>query len=336
MAKETPKKRISKKETSDAVMAPVDNLRTHWLVGGALLIVFALVVGFILSRSQADQVSTSTDIVNTNPTVDSVFISNAQNGLADDYPVSITPIAGATRTLHINGVVGDANGEADITSVNMAFYRSSATSTFNCTADNNDCYKVSSCTLTANNAVSKKYDCLIDLQYYADATDAGGQFPADNWVTYVKVVDASAAVATNLATTREVNTTLSLNIPGTINYGPLSLGATTTPANNQEMTLTQKGNDVADVTVTGSDMTCSSIGVIPVGQQAWALTDVSYTDPGSTPLASSSAADTNIGVNYQNDDATSSTKVLYWNLLVPATGVRGTCSGTTTISVIAS
>ncbi|MCX6799779.1 MAG: hypothetical protein NT091_01390, partial [Candidatus Falkowbacteria bacterium] len=153
--------------------------------------------------------------------------------------------------------------------------------------------------------------------------------------TYVKVVDASAGVATNLATTREVNTTLSLNIPGAINYGPLSLGATTTPANNQEMTLTQKGNDVADVTVTGSDMACSGIGVIPVGQQAWALTDVSYTDASSTPLTLS-AINTHIGVDYQNNDAASSTKILYWNILVPATGVRGTCVGTTTISVIAS
>ena len=306
----------------------------HWMLGGALTIILVLVGALVYVSSQADTVTTETEITNTAPAVDSVFISDATNGLADDYPGgTITPTAGATKTLNINGVVSDANGTADIASVKMAFYRSGATNGSACTADQNDCYPVVGCALSADTSTTQKYNCAITVQFWADSTDAGGRFAAEDWQVYVEVEDLAVTTGSNNAVSKEMGTLLSVNIPASISYGTFGLGSTTTNANNQEMIITQKGNDQADVEVSGTAMTCTDIGTIPVGNQEWALTDIGH---GTGSDLTGIAADTNLAVGYRDEDLTDVTKTLYWNIEVPATGVKGTCSGTNTVSVIAS
>ncbi|MCX6800381.1 MAG: hypothetical protein NT091_04530, partial [Candidatus Falkowbacteria bacterium] len=104
------------------------------------LFLFGYLFGQIFFDSKVEIAQAAPKIA---PTVNSVFISTAVNGLVDSYPGgTITPTVATSTTLHINGIVGDANGSADIVSVNTTFYRSLATSTFNCVLDNNSCYKV--------------------------------------------------------------------------------------------------------------------------------------------------------------------------------------------------
>ena len=112
--------------------------KIHQVIGGVILVVFVFFIGYALDqKTQADTITTLTNIQNTVPSVDSVFISSSANGLSDDFVDSISPNAGAVTTVHINGVVGDANGEADIVNVEMAFYRSLAAGLEACVADNN-------------------------------------------------------------------------------------------------------------------------------------------------------------------------------------------------------
>jgi hypothetical protein len=314
----------------------MERQNSHVVIGAALFLVLALAITLVYVSSQAEDNSNATttvSITNTNPTVDTIVFSDTANG-SENFSGGVTPVAGGTKTIHINGVVGDANGEADINATTMTFYRSGATNAEACTPDNNDCYRVDSCTLTSDTATTKKYDCEIAVQYYADSTDAGGQFSEQNWLTYVKVTDLSAGTGTSNTTAKEMNTTISLDIPSAINYGSFGLGASTTAENNQEMVITQKGNDEADVEVSGATMACSGIGSLPVGQQKWsANSDLGYNDAAGT--LTGTPDDTNLNVVYRTDDANANTKTLYWNIAIPATGVKGVCTGTDTITTIA-
>ena len=74
-----------------------------------------------------------------------------------------------------------------------------------------------------------------------------------------------------------------------------------------------------------------STGTIARANLSWALTDTNVA--GSTTLTGS-AVDTNLAVAYQ-DLTTVVPKILYWNIVIPATGVGGSCTGTVTVATLA-
>ena len=317
----------------------------QWILGGALVLIGLFVLVALVSvRSQADSVSTSAGVTNVTPVVDTVFINDTANARTTTYNDGTTPIVltpGATKTIHVNGAVTDSNGvgtgygDGDLTDVNVTFFRSDATGGRNCTLDNNECFKTTACTLSTNSATQIYYNCSINLESYTDSTSAGGPDSTKTWVASVQAVDDSTANNVNATiNTAEVGTLLSLVIPGTINYGTLTRAQETNTSTNQEMTITQNGNDGADVTVLGTTMPCDVLGTIPIASQEWALTDVIYGDLASTDLTGE-AVDTNFGISYRTNDATPLTKVLYWNIGMPA-AVSGTCTGSNTITAIAS
>ena len=313
-----------------------------WVLGGALVLIgIFVIVGMVLRRSQADDVETTTTVPNVDPTISSVYISSSADGGADSFGSGINLTTGGTKTIHVNGVVEDLNGAADITNVNVMFYRSDVSGGAACTDDNNDCYKNWTCDTAAGSTSNRlTYNCPIALQYYTDSTDGSGPngVAGTNWIARVAVTDGSATT-TNSTNTVEVNTSMALTIPTTIQYGSLALGAETTDSNNQEMSIVQNGNKVTDVEVsTAAAMTCAR-GTIPIANQEWSLTDVSY---GSGTDLSSSAADTNIGINTNVDDSDGSatnpsdgTRSIYWNIAIPSSGIEGSCTGTTVITAIA-
>lgn len=275
-------------------------------------------------------VTTLNTSASSNPIVNSVYISDVANGLTDNYSGgTIIPNNGTTKTIHINGVVSDNDGDGNIASVSTVFYRSGVANGTSCTTDNNDCYKVTSCDLTLNDSTSKKYNCAVALQYYTDATDGGGRYPNDNWIIYVKVLDGENNIGENNSVIKEIGSIVAVDIPLNLSYGSLSLGATTTIATNQEMIFTQKGNVVADVGVTGDTLDCT-IGSIPTNHQKWSLTDVGFDDQFAQTLTDYSV-DTDLNIGYRDNDTTEETKKLYWNLKAPLSGVKGFCVGQTII-----
>lgn len=315
------------------------NHSTHWLIGGALALTSVfLVVAIVIVNSNADDVTTSTTVSNATPTVTSVYISSSANGGADSYGSGITLTAGSTATVHVNGVFTDTNGGGDIpdNGATVKFFRTAATGGAACSADNNDCYSVSgvSCTLGVASGNTRAYDCPVALQYWADATDAG-TYIADNWTASVTVTD-TAGPATSSASTKtvEVNSLTALSIPSTIAYGSLALGASTTNVNNVEKTISQSGNTQADVNVSSSAaMTCTT-GTIGVGNQEWAVTDVSF-GGGGTQLTGTPAQVTGLNVAVRTSEVTDTSSILYWNIVMPPNGAGGSCTGTTTITALA-
>lgn len=305
---------------------------THWLIGGILLFVGAMViVALVIIYSQADSVTTTTEVSNVDPVIDSVFVSSSANGGTNSYTSGIVLTAGTTKTVHVNGVVSDANGATDISQVNVLFYRSAVTDA--CSTDDNDCYQIVGCTLSNPTSTTKDYNCQVPLQYYADATDGNSaSYSAQNWLARVTVADTSSATDIDETNTVEVNTLLALTIPSSITYncdGSCTNNESTSDTTNEEMTITQQGNDAADVNVSGSDMTCTTLGSIPFGNQEWSLTDVVYES--GTDLTGS-AVDTDLAVGLQT--GSSVTKTLYWNVSVPY-NATGTCTGSNTITAIA-
>jgi len=276
---------------------------------------------------------------NQAPTVQSVYISSTTGAKTDAYPSgtidNLSP--GSTLNIHVNGEVEDLDGRDDISFVSVVFRRSGASGGNSCTADNNDCYRLASCSLSNNEDSNQKdYNCMLSIAYYADSTVATtGRFPDDNWVTEVYVEDLQVASGNDTSVTKEMGEILSLDIAGSLNFGSMDMGDTSTALTNAEQTITQNGNDVADVEVNGlGSMTCD-FGTIPVANHQWALTDVPYDDVASTVL-SAVATDTDLAVSYRDDDTTEMSKILYWNLEIPSIDIAGACTGSIVVNAIAS
>lgn len=309
---------------------------SHKVLAAILLLIAAfIVVALVLVYSQADSVNTQTIISNANPSVDSIFVSDSANGLANDFGSGINLTPGGTTTIYINGVVSDANGATDINTVGVRFFRDTMGTT--CGTDYNNCYQNTACVLTSNTDTSKKYNCQIDLWYFTDASDTTGRYPSEIFKSIVDVADkngGSNGLVSTGAADCEINTLLAVNVPDVIDYGTLTNGTWTTPENNFDMTYEQYGNDRADIQLAAADMPCSAQGTIAAENQKWSLTDVAW-DATDTYALSTDGFDTNSDLAYREDDGTATTDSIYMNLYVPY-GVVGTCTGTNTVTAIAS
>lgn len=312
-----------------------------WVLGGALMLIALFVVILLVSvNSQADSVSTTTTVTNVAPTVDTLVLKD--NGVTVAANGTLTLNAGTTESVTITGTVSDDNGVStsfalgDLTSIKSSLKLTSATCTSAGNNDNNNCYFTDSagtCTLGAVvDTTTINYTCTFSPQYYADGSMTGAAAPTDTWTATVIVTDDSTTTGTSTQLF-EIGTLLALSIPATIDYGTLAREASTTNTNNQHMTITQYGNDVADTEVSGTTMTCTVVGSILASGQKWSLTDLSAGATGVTALTGT-AVDSNFGISYRTDDASALTKILYWNIIMPAVA-SGTCTGTNTITAIA-
>ncbi|OGG62438.1 hypothetical protein A3C87_02430 [Candidatus Kaiserbacteria bacterium RIFCSPHIGHO2_02_FULL_49_34] len=294
---------------------------------------FVLIVGIVLRYTGAADVATTAEIQNEPPTIDTVRYSTTAYG-ADNLSISgILPNIGTDRVVHINGQVTDLNGENDIASstLSLNFYRISKS--IGCVTDKNDCYRVIPCDTSyiEGDDTQIAYDCPVSLAYWVDATDSASAYGSDTWVAHVTVSDV-AGLQTQSAATIEVNSLLALNLPEAIDYGTRSLGEVSSSTTNIETIITQRGNTKADVQLSGSNMGCSAIGTLATSTQAWALESVGHT--ASTILTDTlTAAKRNILL--RTDESNELSANLYWNIAIPTSGVKGTCTGANTIAVIA-
>jgi len=274
------------------------------------------------------------DPENFAPTIMSVFLNTNSFTNSDSYESGTIDnlVASGTLDLFINGMIQDLNGSGDVVSVSAVFHRSGAPVGVDCAADNNFCYRITSCsTQTTANPYQLDYSCPLSVWYYADATVAGSRYESEDWRVFVKAED-SLTYSFNNFFTKEMSKLLALNIPDNIYFGSRSLGSITTSENNTFVAISQNGNVLADVEVSANGpLICSENGEIPLENQAWAISDMGFVN--STILTAQST-DTNLGVLYQDDDSLVSSKNLYWNISIPASSLRGTCSGVTTITAI--
>ena len=299
---------------------------------------FLLIIGLVLRYTGAADVTTSAEIQNEPPTINTIRFATTAFDADDLTSTGILPSVGNTRTIHINGLIQDNNGKTDIatSTISLTFHRTTKGNT--CTTDQNDCYHTTTCTFdyTLLSETELAYNCPLDLSYYIDATDPAGAYKDDNWTAEVTLAD-QAGSPTTLEATIEVNSLLALNLPDGIDYGTRSLGEQSSSTTNVETPLTQRGNTRADVFVSGGTMDCSAnggLGSLATNAQKWSLTDIDYTATTSIALTASDTK-TNRNIRLRTDDQNESSKNLYWNIAIPQSGVKGLCTGANTILITA-
>ena len=308
-------------------------MKNIYIVTTLIALTFVLIVGIVIRYTSAADVTATAEITNTAPTVDTLRVSDKAY-TADLYTSSgILPAIGADLVVHINGQITDLNGEADIASSTLALVFHRTTSTNTCTADKNDCYRITTCDtdFTTGDDTQISYNCEVPLAYWIDATDAASDYASDTWTSYLTVNDIASAQGT-LSATIEVNSLLALNIPTVIDYSTRSLGEQSSSTTNVETILSQRGNTKADVEVSGTVMNCSVLGSLSIAAQKWSLTDTGFAS--STTLTDALVA-TARNINLRTDDANELAASLYWNIGIPTSGVKGQCTGANTIAIVA-
>ncbi|OGF25027.1 hypothetical protein A2331_00560 [Candidatus Falkowbacteria bacterium RIFOXYB2_FULL_34_18] len=276
--------------------------------------------------------STYYTIVNVAPSITSVMLHGG---------INIEPnIKGAAEvTATTTAVVTDNNGCADLANATSSIYWSNATNLENCTADDNNCYQMTtvecaqtsgSCTgVTDSNAI---YICTTTIAFHAVPTDVG-TWTATNWLAGLKGIDNNGAFGVGTTTTGvELIAAAALDVDQSgIDYGTMNAG-NDTGDNNATTTIVNYGNTPIDTTVQAQDDMKSGSYFILATQQEWSLTN--FTWGTGTDLASSSVSiDIDVLINRPTNQ-TDVTDDLYWGLGLPVTTHSGDYTGTTTFSVV--
>lgn len=288
-------------------------------------------------------------INNVAPTITNVTI----NGGA-----AITLTESSTKTVPITATVTDRNGctTSEITTVKAYAYRGGtvpATSLANCIAagasPNKDyCYNSISCTQVADSCNSgtgsADYSCSASIEYYADPTDEGTEFPSETWYSSVRADDDDAAnVTASVSTGVEMNSLIAFTVTDSINYGYFSPNGTSASL-NQELVTTPTGNVGLDQSHQGTNMctdyngttnpTCAStIGTaIPVSKQKYNTTSTAYAAVENVALTTS-AVEVELNVPKVRN-GTVTTKSTWWGITIPSGTLAGVYNGLNTIVAI--
>jgi len=249
-------------------------------------------------------------------------------------PATIDLTENTTTHVAVTATVTDADGCVGI-SATAKLFRTDLTSA--CTApDLNNCYAPVAMTQDSCSGGVAAYTGDIEVQYYADPTDAG-TYADYTWSAEVIPSDAGGAgTQTGGGDPTELNTLTALNVSTPITYGELALNGITADTTAFDTTVTNTGNKatigVQVKSGAATAMVCT-IGTIPVGNEKY--DDVSTTvyaskislTAGDVTVADVSAAKTTNG-------STGNTDTVGWGLQMPATGVVGTCAGTVVFTAL--
>lgn len=310
---------------------------------------------------------------NAAPTVTAATISILDTDNVGN--LTLTVPQATSGPFKVQYVVTDDNGCQNASSTNeivsnvISVYRASATCVQGSDNNTNSCYASSSpnftpfysCAIdTGVNACSGATDsdvgvtCTFSLWYNADATDAGSQYAAENWLAAVRATDdnASTSPVTVSASGNDLSQFLAFDVSTTtVAYGSLQPGETTTPlvANTD---LRAVGNVGLDQDVYGSTMCTTWVGggggsapdncdqggpnagtKIPVGQQRVATSSLAYDSTNTFQLtASTSPTEVLINVQKTTSSTTPQSKNTYWGIAIPSTiTLAGNYSGQNTI-----
>lgn len=253
------------------------------------------------------------------------------NGSAD---ISLTELS--TKNVVITATVTDSNSCQDLSTVETSLYRSAITyagCTSNAQDDNNHCYAQVSCSVsgascTGNTDASADYTCTVAVQYHADPTDAGTEYPAQNWLATVNAIDDDAASNNDeVGTGVEVEGLTALDVTSAINYGSLDVGQKNDPL-DQTTTVTATGNVGLDQFLSGTGLT--DVDTIAVNYQKYALA-VSTAYSSGVSL-SGTPTESELNCLKTTITGTPETKNTWWGIEIPSGISPGTYSGSNTVT----
>jgi CheY-like chemotaxis protein len=271
--------------------------------------------------------TTTVTAPNSAPTVTNVSVNGGSN---------ITLTENTTTSISVTATVTDTNGYADISSVAGRLYRSGVSGAQACTLDGNNCYQQTGYSLTGCSGNSCTATLTFLVQFFAQPTDTGSPNAAEYWLGWVQATDASAATGTAFSpnSVTELNTLRALDVQTTVSYGSL-LPGNNTGATNSTTTITNTGNSVIDIEVSGSQLctdypTCAG-GGIPIGNQQYKTTTFTY---GAGTALTSTPTWVNITIAKPTATPSNSTANLYWGLGLPNPLPAGSYTGSITVSAV--
>lgn len=310
----------------DSPQTEISINKIHLIIGLLLLVAALLIVLVAVNvRSQADNADTSASINNSDPVVDTVLI--------DSGAATVTLTENTTTDVTVSGTFHDDNGCDEVTTVVADFYRTS-----NGTGGGRDdlnYYQVSlletQCSITNCTAGGTDrtgdFSCTVPVQYFADGTGAGAQYPTDDWTANVTIGDGTA-FGLNSATIG-INELTSLNAANVV-FGALDVDGI---SGEITQTITNTGNNNAlNFLLSGSDMSCTD-GTIDVASLKYSSsTGVAY---GSMTALTGTGVSVGMSITKAASTAAPSTADFYWRLQAtaqtPTEGLSGSCAGTATL-----
>jgi len=261
-----------------------------------------------------------------NPKSSTFTINNAlpiaSSASIDSGATSVILTESTTKNVVCTATVSDNNGYSDIATVTAKLYRSGVGASGG--DDNANHYTLSGSTATYCSGSGTSGTCTFTfaVYYYADPTDAGSDYDAQNWVCQVTPSDGVGAGTANTDTI-EMATLKSFSVTETINYGSLTPGQSTTGTHTA--TVTNTGNVATGFQVYGEDLSCSVRSSVPVNNQQVATSTFNY---GSGLSLSGTPADLGASLGKPTESTPTVEQDTYWQVLIPA-GTKGTCSGAT-------
>jgi hypothetical protein len=236
---------------------------------------------------------------------------------------------GTTTTIMATATVSDLNGYADLINASSTFYRQSVSGANMCTADQNNCYQIgtTSCSFSDCSGNTCTVSCSAPLYYFADPTDVGSTFAADNWQAFLDVWDVSVTHDT-ASSSQELFTLSGLTTTSTIAYGSVTVGADT-GATDATSSISNTGNTTLNLNLSGSNMTAGA-STIAVDKQKYATSTFTYSACPICNVLSTSPTAYGLGVSKATTTVWSPFKDIYWGISIPLGTTASTHSGSTT------
>lgn len=285
----------------------------------ATLTLVSIIQALLVPEVLADVATSTVTVGNAAPIVSNVVLNGGDN-------ISLTE--NTTTNVICTATITDNNGGSDITSATAVIYRTGVG--YNCTADDNNCYRNISCTLSAPEGNNRYATCTAAIWFHAEPTDTGSPWESDNWTCYVLAQDTQNATGTATSSAVELNTLRALDFSSLIDYGTYGPGqgdASTT----HETIATTTGNSAIDVELSGTNMT-SNGNSIPVSQEHYATSTVAWSD-GIALTTNPTAFE--VDLPKPTTHPSNSTDIIYWGIQIPSGQPVGTYTGTVTVNAIA-
>lgn len=337
-----------------------ENNSTHWILGGALLLIgLFVIIALVLTRQQAATVTL--DVTNSAPVVDLVKICAGDSVDQTCTPVaSITTDINASKNYDIYATVSDENGTGDVVGagVSLSLFRSGITLA-GCDVggetDNNHCYYLASAVKFGADVTNKQQYFRFDnvpVAYWADATVATSEdFAGENWVVSVTAKDtANSSHAASI--TKELDELTALTLPSAIDFGSggsaRANGFSSVIANNVDLNFAQAGNTDADaqIKLDTATLSCTVFGSanFPASAIKWesatGASDVDYASMTKTLTTSfadidlkDNAGNSSAAIRRRNSESTAPSANASFGILVP-NNTAGTCSGVVSVTSV--
>jgi len=299
-------------------MANKIKISIPWIIVLGMYAMIALGAGLILKEVMADTIQPSVTVGNVAPTVGTVILNGGND---------ITVVENTYVTISGTTTVSDSNGYSDIVSVTSTLYLNNTTCSSGL-ADPNWCYYISSCATSNCSGNSCDVTCSANVWFIAEPTSPTTSYPGADWQMDITAVDSGGNSDTG-TTSQELLTLYAFDIDGSINYGTVNPGGTST---EKQTHATNTGNYEIDLALSGVDMDDGAGHTIPVGQQKYS----SSSNMGDWIGTALTTSPTPYNLDLPKPTATTSNSYddLYWMIKIPDPQYPGTYSGTNTVSAV--